>query len=285
MKMFIKRFWGFGAHWPIVSFSQRGSLDALINWSKPGDVMAFVGTRGDETPPDERGRLIGFAEFGRSRVHSRQVLPPESFAAAAKGPNGDIKWPHAVVMTRAWRFTDEPLPLMTEVLGRQLPMSAISNAVLLSSVEQERILSLARSEIDVAVTRAIFDEREAIAAAVGPGGTMGPIPSSYTTTVMRDASKGASTYAFRFGSKVVWKIGWAHDPMDRLDDLNKHVPSEVLDNQRWEGGCTQKWASAEQAYAMEQRILNSFGDEHKHGERVHCSKERLEEVWIKALKG
>ena len=163
--------------------------------------------------------------------------------------------------------------------------AAISNAVLLSPDEQERVLALPRGEIDVAVTRAIGDEREAIAAAVGPGGTMGPIPSSFTTTVIRDAFKRASTYAFRFGTKNVWKIGWAHDAADRLGELNRHVPSEVLDEQRWGGGWTQKWASAEQAYAMEQRILNSFSDSQKFGERVHCTEGQLEAVWRKAWMG
>ena len=173
---------------------------------------------------------------------------------------------------------------MIEVLGRQLPMAAISNAVLLSDAERERVLALAREEVNVAVTQAIWDEREAIAAVIGPGGTMGPIPSSFTTTVIRDAFKEASTYAFRFGSSAVWKVGWAHDTAGRLVELNKHVPSEVLGGQQWGGGWTQKWASAEQAYAMEQRILNSFGDGEKYGERVHCTQERLEVAWRKAWK-
>ena len=99
MNVFIKRFWGFGVDCPIVSFGLRGSLDALLAQSNPGDLMAFVGTNGEETQPHERGKLIGMAEFGRKRLHSRQALPPDAFDAAPKGPNGDIKWPHAVVMT------------------------------------------------------------------------------------------------------------------------------------------------------------------------------------------
>jgi len=86
--------------------------------------MAFVGTNGNQTPQDQQGRLLGLAEFGRSQVNSRQALPPSTFAKAQKGPNGDIKWPYAVLITRAWIFTDVPLPRITEVLGRQLPMSA-----------------------------------------------------------------------------------------------------------------------------------------------------------------
>lgn len=284
MKMFIKRFWGFDPiYWPIVAFSMRGSLDALIQQSEAGDTIAFVGTKGPETQELERGKLLGIAEFGRSRFHSRAALPPASFSEAEKGPNGDIKWPHAVLITRAWRFTDVPLPEMTEVLGRQLPMSAMSNAVLLTPEEQQRILALPREEMDVGQTKAIRDERERIAAAIGPGGTMGPVPSSFTKTVIRDALREACTYAFQFGAANVWKIGWAHDPVARLGELNKHVPHEIL-GQRWGGGWTQQWASADQAFAMEQRVLRSFADAQLYGERVHCTKEALEAAWLKAWK-
>ncbi|MDR3561963.1 MAG: hypothetical protein P4N59_11090 [Negativicutes bacterium] len=286
MKIFIKRFWGFDPiYWPIVAFSLKGSLDRLLSLAEPGDLMAFVGTQGDQTKLEDRGRLLGFAEFGRNPFHSRQALPPQSFADAEKGSNGDIKWPHAVLITRAWKFTDVPPPVMTEVLGRQLPMAAMSNAILLSMDEQRRVLALPRNEVDVGITQAIRDERDRIAAAIGPGGgTMGPLPSSFSTTMVRDAFREACTYAYRFGNLNVWKVGWAHDPVERLKNLNNHVPYEVL-HQKWEGGWTQKWASAEQAYAMEQRILQSFADSDRYGERVHCTEAQLEAAWRKAWRG
>lgn len=282
--MFIKRFWGFDpVRWPIVSFSQRGSLDALLTQSQPGDTIVFAGTQGAETREHERGKLLGFAEFGRGKLHSRQALPPDSFATAEKGPSGDIKWPYAVLITRAWRFTSGPLPSLTEVLGRQLSMAAISNAVALSAAGQAMILRLAREEIDVAETEAIRDERETIAAAIGPGGTMGPLPVSFTTRVLRDADRQATTYAFRFGNHNVWKVGWAHDVKERLNELNKHVPHEILGGARWGGGWVQNWASAAQAYGMEQRILRSFARDTIFGERVHCTEAELEVLWRRSL--
>jgi len=94
MKIFIKRFWGFDVNWPIVSFSQRGSLKALLDQSGSGDLMAFVGTLGPNTPAaNERGRLLGLAEFGRTPIHSRTALPEQSFATAPKGPDGDLMNP------------------------------------------------------------------------------------------------------------------------------------------------------------------------------------------------
>jgi hypothetical protein len=285
MKVFIKRFWGFDPiYWPVVSFSLRGSLETLLEASSPGDLMAFVGTKTEQTDEQEQGKLLGRAEFGRRTLHSREALPPKTFAEADKGLNGDIKWPYSVLIARALRFTDEPRPEMTEVLGRQLPMSAISNAVLLSEEEQRRVLALPREEVDAGVTEAIREERGRIAEAVGPGATMGPIPSSFMTTMIRDADRRAFTYAFRFGSRDVWKVGWAHEPAARFRELNAHVPHEVL-GQRWGGGFTQAWASAEQAYEMEQRILGSFEPSLRIGERVQCSEAQIEAAWRKAWRG
>lgn len=282
MQVFAKLFWGFDPdYWPIVSFSHAGSLNSLMEQSKPGDLMAFVGTQGEETAETERGKLLGLAEFGRKRIHSREALRPEAFAAAEKGPTGDIKWPHAVLITRAWRFIVPPLASAT--IGR-LPMAAMSNAVLLSPEQRSAILALDREEIDVAQTKAIWDEREQIAAEVGPGGTMGPIPTSFLTTTHRDALQPASTYAFQFGSRNVWKIGWANDPAKRLEDLNRHVPFEIL-KEKWGNGWIQKWATAGQAYAMEQKILNSFDASLRYGERIHCTAQELEIVWRKAWMG
>lgn len=288
MKVFVKWFHGFDpVRWPVVSFSQLGSLNSLLAASAPGDLMLHAATQGEQAEEHERGKLLGIAEFGRTRIHSREALHPEAFANAEKGLNGDIKWPHALVMTRAWPFTDVPLPGIVEVLGHQLPMAAISNAVPLSNEEVRRVLALPRTEVNTATTAAIYEERAVIAAAVGVGGTMGPIPASFTSTRVKDALKPAVTYAFRFGTKNVWKVGWAHDPGERLKELNKHVPHEVLDGQLWhgKGGCIQQWASAIQAYDMEQRVLASFPGEVRFGERVHCTKEELDAAWRAAWKG
>jgi hypothetical protein len=174
---------------------------------------------------------------------------------------------------------------MTEVLGRQLPMSAIKNAILLNPLEQERVMALPRAEFDVAVTLDIWNERERIYLEVGPGGTMGPIPASFTTTTTHDALKEATTYVYQFGEKNVWKVGWAHNAVDRLGDLNKHVPWEVLGGQKWGNGFTQRWATADQAFAMERRVLDTFPDSVKYGERVHCTWDEMKSAWLKAWKG
>lgn len=277
----MKRFWGFDPFdWPTVSFGLKGSLDSLLDRSEPGDVIVFAGTQGDDTSEHERGRLLGFAQFGRTSVPSRQGLPPETYARQPKDKNGEIKWPHSLFMTRAWRFSTEPLPGVVEILGQQLSMAATSNAVLLDPGQTATVLALPREEIlGFLKTQAQVDDFELVAKAVGPGGTFGPPPTSHSYSGSTDILQPARTYVFRFGMKNVWKVGWAYDPGARLAELNTHVPSEVLDGQLWtgaNGGMTEKWASSPQAHAMEQRVLDSFPGERKHGERVRCTREEME---------
>jgi hypothetical protein len=87
------------------------------------------------------------------------------------------------------------------------------------------------------------------------GPTRGPPPSTWTATVSRNADAAATTYAFRFGKRDIWKIGHAQDLSARLDEVNKHVPDEVL-GERWSIAWRQPWRTQTEAYEMEQRLLS-----------------------------
>ncbi len=278
MRTFVKFFWGpADPEWPIISFSNRGSLTSLLEKSEPGNLMAFACTQGGETPHEWQGKIVGLAEFSKTIRPSKELLPAKSYLAAEKGMNGDIKWPWAVAVTRAWLFSN-PLPVTSEIYGNRLPMSAISNAVRLSDEQQAKLLSQRRAEIDMATTEAVWEERAAILKIVGKGGTMGPIPSSFTTTMARNALRAASTYVLRFGSRDLWKVGWPHDPVARRDELNSHIPSEVL-GESWLDWNTEAWPSASDAYAMERRVLESFAPEVVTRERVRCTEAQMHAAW------
>ena len=86
----------------------------------------------------------------------------------------------------------------------------------------------------------------------------------------------------RFGKRDVWKIGWAADVAKRLNNVNKHVPHEVL-RERWEFGLQQGWASAGEANAMEQKVLKMLRTGLAAGERVRCTRAALGKAWAAAL--
>ncbi len=111
--------------------------------------------------------------------------------------------------------------------------------------------------------------------------TTGPAPSDWTGVVTRHVDSNSATYALRFAERSLWKIGHAQDLEGRLDDINKHVPFEVL-GECWEFALVQRWRDSESAYDMEQKVLELLGSSRTVGERVMCSKVDLEAAWTSA---
>jgi hypothetical protein len=95
--------------WPLVSFGLEGNRDALSREAEPGDGVVIVGTQEAPTPEDERGRLLGMAEFGRDAVDTADVLDLATLSPEHFDEHWIIKWPKSLPMIRAWRFTGRPL--------------------------------------------------------------------------------------------------------------------------------------------------------------------------------
>lgn len=114
------------------------------------------------------------------------------------------------------------------------------------------------------------------------GPTTGPTPSGWTGVVTRNVTLPAATYALQFGDRSLWKIGHAQDLEGRLDDINKHIPTEVLEA-CWDFALLQRWKDSAEAYEMEQKVLELLQAHRTVGERVMCSKGELEAAWTSAV--
>jgi len=114
-----------------------------------------------------------------------------------------------------------------------------------------------------------------------PGPTIGPRPSRYEVTLRRKDGP-ASTYLFRFGSSDVWKIGYAADVRVRLDHVNQHIPTEIIDG-GWLLVRSARWSSQDTAYAMEQLLLRLLVAERTMFERVRCDEALVHSMWERAL--
>ncbi|MDA7968826.1 MAG: hypothetical protein MPK31_07885 [Gammaproteobacteria bacterium] len=107
--------------------------------------------------------------------------------------------------------------------------------------------------------------------------------------VERDPNRPAQTYLLRFGSSNIWKVGWAHDATKRCDDINTHIPSELLshmlDDPLWRIHKTQDWENAALAYQMEQRVLRELAGRGftTQNERAKCDAKIIMEVWSSAI--
>ena len=112
--------------------------------------------------------------------------------------------------------------------------------------------------------------------------TTGPIPGDWSAVVSRTTSKNAWTYMARYGLRDMWKIGHTSDLKDRLDDLNKHIPVEIL-GESWRFILVQPWPDTLSAYAMEQAVLSALRSHRTLGERVACDKGTIFETWNRFL--
>jgi hypothetical protein len=278
MALFAKRFYGFNpGSWPVVSFGQDAYRDGLLRASKPGDWILFVGTMTAETSPDDQGRLLGLAEFGRQTVDTLDVLRPEDIRSDRDyNERREFRWPKSLPMVRAWTLTGKPL--LKEVLGAQLPMNARTMAVLLDAEDAAAVLRLPREAAVVREAPVVRRIRELGDALTGGRPTTGPVPSSWSGTISRSSEVEAWTYALRFGVRNVWKIGHAQNLRERLSDINKHVPHEVL-NERWVIAYQHKWPTQLAAYEMEQRVLKALRRLGDQGERVTCGEGELLKSW------
>ena len=121
------------------------------------------------------------------------------------------------------------------------------------------------------------------AVSVSPGRpTTGPVPAGWTGTVTRVIGVPASTYAFRFEGRSIWKIGHTQDVGGRLSDVNRHIPHEEI-NERWLPSFQQSWPDETLAYTMEQAVLGLLAEHRTDGERVRCPEETLKSAWQEAF--
>ncbi len=124
--------------------------------------------------------------------------------------------------------------------------------------------------------------RQRAVSPVAAGPTTGPQPTSWAGAVSRNAAQSAVTYALQFGKRNLWKIGHAVDVDARLTAVNTHVPHEVL-GEYWHLVLQQPWATEAAAYSMEQALLKALRTEKSVGERVTCTRKRLEAKWRSTL--
>ncbi|MBY5508324.1 hypothetical protein HFO81_22580 [Rhizobium leguminosarum] len=279
MKLFATRVWGMGfERIPIATFGVKGHVDRLLRLAHRGDRVLFVATQTERTDEENRGRILGMAEIGFEPLRTldlvgRADLDERDFDAA-----GNFKFPHAVALTRAWRF--EPAPRVVETLAKQLTMVATSGVqVLEDPSEIAAILAIPAVEIVLPALPGLDGMRRLNDALRN---STGPKPRSAGYIVDQPAADSAWTYGLRFGKRNVWKIGWATDVDGRCSDINQHIPIE-LGLEQWSVVLRQRMTSRDAAFQMEQRILELLASNRKGYERVHCLQSELDSAWQQAF--
>jgi hypothetical protein len=282
MQIFAKLFWGFDpVDWPVVAFGKVGNRDSLLRKAQKGDRIIFIGTQGTETAENERGIILGMAEFGHRPLESAHILAEDIL----KNPeyhnnNGAFKWPSALPMLRAWRFTDTVIA--KSFLGKRFNIGDATGAFLLDEEQSHNILNLNIEETPVThpVLLAELQMQDTLKPSFGR--TRGISPSSYEATITRNLGNEGFLYVMRFGQRNIWKVGCSENIERRCAEFNQHVPVEVL-NEAWKPAYKHPFQDLQKAYLYEQALLDKLGQFPIKGERVMCTEKELESAWIANL--
>lgn len=102
MTMYVSKVWGFDVPCGPLVFNSKGWRDRSAKQLKAGDRVILVGTKGEETGPADRNRVLGMMEPSQQRVSTLDFpLSPETSARHYKA-DGTYRWPYGLLNYRAW---------------------------------------------------------------------------------------------------------------------------------------------------------------------------------------
>jgi hypothetical protein len=278
MTIYMTKVWGFSDPEGPLQFSTQGWRDRARAELNSGDVVVLVGTKGDETDPRDRGRLLGMMEPTKEIVHSLDFNLPTrevDFNSA-----GEYKWPYGLLNSCAWIFL-EPRSLLEEISTRQFSMDAASGIVPLSADEAAKVMALPRREIGLLMPIRARARVEGIDVARR---RTAPPPTTTRRGVMHLRRASAFTYcmAIENASPISFKIGWAFDYEAREREFNQ-TAMPLIRGLRYKTRLHRLWDTAIEAFAMEQAILRRFDDaRHRANREVLCGVhyDTIEAAWI-----
>jgi hypothetical protein len=282
MKLFATKVWGsaLDGRVPIATFGSSGHVNRLLRLASHGDRLVMVGTKTERTGQENRGRILSMCEFGFQPLRSLDYLKKEELDPRDFDEKGNFKFPFGVPMVRAWAFDGKPL--LAEVIKQKLTMLSTPGAEeIIAESDIRAILALPAREVTLPEIPQLASMRR-INDLLRP--TTGPTPSDATYEVERSAQETSWTYAMRFGTTNIWKVGHTTSVKSREDEVNKHIPFEI-GIAKWKAEMTQKWPDAVTAYAMEQKVFELLKARRTTGERVQCSVSELGTAWQQAIMG
>lgn len=282
MKLFATKVWGTALDQgvPLATFGSSGHLNRLLKLARHGDRLVFVGTKTSRTPPDFQGRILSMAEFGFQPLRSLDHLRKEDLDPRDFDEKGNFKFPFGVPIVRGWMF--ETKPLVNDVIRQKLTMLSTPGVEeIVDAADAAAILKLRQHEVALPPIPQLA-KMLAINNLLRP--TTGPTPSDASYEVTKSAQETSFTYAMRYGTTDIWKVGHSTNVMDRLSTINQHIPFEIGATQ-WKVELQQKWPDAVTAHTMEQRVFELLANKRTTGERLSCTMAELGTAWQQAIMG
>ncbi len=251
-----------------VGFTKEGSRRSYIEACEPGDLMAVVGQRSEYTEAGDVGRMLGLVELDPVPIRDTDRMSNASYQEKIDRGWKD-RWIYAMPVMKAWRIGRE---IKTRHIApvTYAPNNARAiggNALLLQPREALAVLRLPVRKVAIyGQPDWIPDAPEKTETLASVAVSHGPRPSfgERTSCVTDGETKlyvmqlvGFSNVVFRKSVKstdVIVKIGRSNDPLRRQSELNFGFPPACT--LYWTIRLTQKFASADDAHAAEQKLLS-----------------------------
>lgn len=279
---YLTKVWGFSEPVGPLQFASQGWRENALRKLKPGDLVVVVGTTGNETADDEKGRLLGIMQPTFEPVMS---LDFDVQKRPADFVDGDYKWPFGLMNIKAWTLIERPK--LKELFDRKFNMDSAQGIVALTNEEAFLVKSLKKREEKLLLPTASAQARMERKHGVKSRGA--PPPTTKRNGVMHMRRAPAYTYAMEIkgASENAFKVGWAFDYIKRARQFN-HASMPELGGLEYSTKFFHKWDTAMKAYQMEQKILkvlNKRRDRRNNEVVVGVSAEELESIWISIVIG
>lgn len=278
--MYMTKVWAFHAPCGPLQFSAEGWRRSACKILADGDLVVLVGTKGNETDKEERGRLLGIMEPTREVVSSLDFdlhTRPIDF-----DDDGNYKWPFGVLNKHAWILRDRPR--LEEISSRVFSMDAALGIVRLTDAEATKVLALRRDPIEVLLPIRARARLEGEETARRRGA---PPPTTTRRGVMHMRSAPAHSYVMQIEGTTAnaFKIGWAFDYRVREREFNL-AAMPAIGGLRYRARLFHFWETARAAFRMEQALLRTF-DSRRHRSNSEIisgiAYKEIEQAWTEYL--
>lgn len=260
-KVFFTYVWGPPGDpcWPLTFGSKAARTQARMALSE-GDHVLTVGTRGEATSPEYRGRVLGLYQVSSLEVNTVDYI--EEIDASGATERAANEFPYALHPISVWEITSQEnvFSRLVGPLTGAHHLRAQSTVVELDLETSAPLMALERRPVTLAEPKTLLGR--------------GLVAQKNSKL----APKHDGEFSGRFGDHAVWfvyafalkdqrgrdlafKIGYANDPAARLAAYQAPMAAEVT-GLTWDLVLKQPTGSEDEARRIEQALLAQF-DKHK----------------------
>jgi hypothetical protein len=241
--------------WPL-TFGSKAARTQARKVLEEGDFVFTVGTKGEATSPEYRGRVLGLYQVSSLEVNTIDYI--NEIETSGITERAASAFPYALHPIFVWQITTEEnffSRLVGPLTGAQ-HLRAQSTVVELDLTIAGRLLSLDRRAVTLAEPKTL----------------LGRGLVAWKNSKL--APKHEGEFNGRFGEHAIWyvyvlalkdqrgrelafKIGYASDPIMRLAAYSAPMASEVT-CLKWELALQQPTSSEDEARRIEQALLARF---------------------------